>query len=59
MIDINDQIMAMQVRYEKDPSADPTLQVRLDQLNNMFGENFELLEELIGISPSSRFRNLE
>lgn len=59
MIDINDRIMAMQVGYEGDPSADPTLQVSLDQLKNMFGENFELLEELIGISPSSRFRNLE
>lgn len=59
MTDINNQIMAMQVRYEKDPSADPTLRASLDQLKDIFGENFELLEDLIGISPSSRFRNLE
>lgn len=54
MTNINDQIMAMQVRYEKDLSADSALRASINQLNDIFGENFELLEELIGNITSSR-----
>ncbi|KAL0638187.1 hypothetical protein Q9L58_002800 [Maublancomyces gigas] len=41
-------VKTMQGRYEKVLDADPALRASLDGLDEMFNENYKMLEELIG-----------
>lgn len=57
IINVNNQNKTMQRRYEEVLDVDPALRASLDGLDEMFSENYKVLEKLIGDTTQLRMQS--